>query len=247
MKMKYLVSLFIQTVFLAMLAQVQGKIVYEDKMDMHRRLPPDRAEMKDMIPQFRTSKFELYYTEDASIYKEGEKAEDQEVSGTQGNAHFRMRMTSPHRQVYKSILEDKMVDEREFMTKMFLIKGKASPLPWKIGDGQKKVLEYACMQALYQDSTANYVAWFTPQIPVSNGPDEYGGLPGMIMQVDINNGERIITAIEVSNEEVDAGLLQEPTKGKEVTQEEFREIRREKQKEMEAMNGGGPQIMIRHN
>ncbi len=245
--MKYIVSLIMQIVLMvSMFAQIQGKIVYEDKMDVHRRLPPDRAEMKDMIPQFRTAKFELYYTEEASKYKE-RKQEEEEITGTQGNAQFRMRMNAPHREVYKNLTEDKMVDEREFMTKMFLIKGKAAPFAWKIADGQKKIMDYACMQATYQDSTHSYVVWFTPQIPVSNGPDEYGGLPGMIMQVDINGGERTITAIEVVDEAVDAELLQEPTKGKEVTQEEFREIMREKMKEMEATHGGGPQMIIRQN
>jgi GLPGLI family protein len=132
-----------------------------------------------------------------------------------------------------------MVDEREFMTKMFLINGVAAPFTWKIADGQKTILNFMCMKATYQDSTGSYVAWFTPQILVSNGPAEYGGLPGMILQVDVNAGERIITAKEVVAEEIDKALLEKPTKGKQVTQEEFHEIVVEKQKEMREMNGGG--------
>ena len=245
--MKYLASLLLQIVFVASIfGQMRGRIVYEEKMDMHRRIPPERAEMKDMIPQFRTSNFELFFTDIASKYKAVPQTEE-EITGSQGNAQFRMRMTPPRREVYKNLAEDKMVDEREFMTKMFLIKGKAAPFAWKIADGQKKIMEYSCMQAMYQDSATSYVAWFTPQIPISNGPAEFGGLPGMIVQVDINNGERVLTAIQVVDEEVDSELLQEPSKGKEVTQEEFREIMHEKMKEMETMHGGGPSVIIRHN
>jgi GLPGLI family protein len=227
---------------------MEGKIIFEERMDMHRRIPPERAEVKDMIPQFNSSKYELHYTAEASKYMAGAENEAEEITGAQGGAQFRMRMTPPKREVYKNLKEDKMVDEREFMTKMFLIKGNTSPYPWKISDGQKKILDYICMKASYQDSTANYVVWFSPQIPVANGPAEFGGLPGMILQVDINDGERMITAVEVTEEKVDTELLKEPSKGKEVTQEEFREIMREKMKEMETMHGGaGPRIIIQHN
>jgi len=249
--MKYVITLVVQVVLLfPMVAQEQGRIVYEEKIDIHRRIPEERAEMKEMIPQFRTSQYELCYTQEASKYKAKPQAEEDmvETHGGGGGGQFRMRMNAPKREVYKNLAEDKAVDEREFMTKMFLIKGKASPFAWKIADGQKKIMDFMCMQALYQDSTANYVVWFTPQIPVSNGPAEFGGLPGMIMQVDINDGERTITAVEVNAEEVDPELLKEPTKGKEVTQEEFREIMHEKMKEMREMNGGGPtMMMIRHD
>lgn len=228
-----------------LLAQNEGVIVFEEKIDLHRRLPEDRPELKEMMPNFRSSFFELHYTEDASKYIARE-AEEEEVVSSHGQARVHMRMTPPKREVFKSLANNQMVDEREFMTKMFLIKGNTSPYQWKIADGQKQILNYVCMKATYQDSVSQYTAWFTPQIPISNGPAEFGGLPGMVMQVEINDGERVITATEVITREVDKELLKEPTKGKEVTQEEFREIMREKMEEMKEMQGGpGPVMIIR--
>ena len=247
--MKYIFSLVLLA-GLGMLAkaQTEGRIRYEEKVDVHRRIPEERAEMKEMIPRFRSSFFNLFYTAEASKYKAQEVTDDEEVTRTQGDTQFRMRMAQPRREVYKNLAEDKMVDEREFMTKMFLIKGSTSPYQWKILDGQKKILDMLCLQASSQDSVNTYVVWFTPQIPVSNGPAEFGGLPGMILQVDINQGERILTATELAAETVDPALLEEPTKGKEVTQEEFHAIVREKMQEMREMHGGGGQMMmIRHD
>lgn len=247
--MKHIVILMFLSVWaIAASGQTEGKIVYEEKMDMHRRIPAERAEMKEFIPQFRTTKFDLFYTQEASKYKASPANADEEVVHNQGGAQMRMRMQAPQREIYKNLSEDKMVDEREFMTKMFLIKGVAAPQKWKITDGQMQVLNYNCLKATYQDSATTYVAWFTPQLQVSNGPDEFGGLPGMILKMDINDGERTITAMEIVEEPVDKELLQEPTKGKEVTREEFRAIVAEKMKEMEAMHGGGgPQFIIRQN
>ncbi len=232
-------------------AQAQGKITYEEKLDLHRRIPDDRAEMKDMIPHYRSFYYDLYYTEQASVYQMEERPDEDNIEGMHGGGEFHMHMSPPKRTVYKNLAEDKMVDEREFMTKLFLIKGQAAPFTWKIADGQKQILNFTCMQATYQDSINNYVVWFTPQIPISNGPSDYGGLPGMILQVDVNNGERVITATAVSDEAVDPDLLQEPKKGKEVTQEEFRQIMHEKMQEMRQAQGGpggpGPVMIIHHD
>lgn len=248
--MRQLFAIAVQIVcVVSLMAQTQGRIVFEEKMDMHRRIPPERAEMKEMIPQYRSNKFDLFFTQEASLYRAGEETQEETITGSQGGAQFQMRMVPPRREVYKNLTEDKMVDEREFMGKLFLIKGNTSPYAWKIADGQKKILDYTCMKATYQlDSATNYVAWFTPQLSISNGPAEFGGLPGMIVQVDINDGERTLTAMEVKEEAVDPALLKEPSKGKEVTQEEFREIMAEKMKEMQTMHGGmGPRVIIQHN
>jgi hypothetical protein len=70
------------------------------------------------------------------------------------------------------------------------------------------------------------------------------------MQIDINAGERVVTATELKTEGVDTSVIVAPTKGKEVTAEEFEQIRKEKMKEMGMQGQGGPggppmQIMIR--
>jgi GLPGLI family protein len=254
-QMKYVLCLvFLGSLGFTAMSQTEGRIVFEEKIDIHRRIPEERAEMKEMIPQFRSSYFELFYTQEASKYKARERTEEEEIvrAGGRGDGggHMRMRMAQPRREVYKNIAENVMVDEREFMTKMFLINGEAAPFTWKIADGQKTLLNFMCLKATYQDTVDSYVAWFTPQILISNGPAEYGGLPGMILQVDVNNGERVLTATEVVAEAVDKTVLEKPTKGKEVTQEEFREIVAEKTKEMREMHGGsggGNMMFIRHD
>ena len=43
----------------------EGKISYERKINMHRNLPD--PQMKSMIPEFRTDKFELIFNESVSL------------------------------------------------------------------------------------------------------------------------------------------------------------------------------------
>ncbi|MBK9985394.1 MAG: GLPGLI family protein [Saprospiraceae bacterium] len=235
-------------------AQGSGRITYEEKMNLHKNLPPDRQEMKDMIPEFNTSMFSLTFNGDESIYQPQKESEESEVTSNSGGNQMQMRFGRENRIVYKNLALDTMIESREFMQKQFLIVGATTPRKWKIGKNQKEILGHKCMEADFRlDSATSMVVWFAPEIQVSNGPSDYQGLPGLILGVDINDGLRMITATEIKLADVDTSVIIAPTKGKEVTSEEFEKIRKEKMKEMHMNNpGGGPggpgtMIMIRHN
>jgi len=51
-----------------------------------------------------------------------------------------------------------------------------------------------------RDSTKGekIVAWFTAAIPVSDGPEGYYGLPGMILELEINNGTATISTSKIT-------------------------------------------------
>ena len=54
---------------------------------------------------------------------------------------------------------------------------------WSITDSTKTVLGYACQQATSDFRGRKWAAWFTTDVPVSDGPWKFGGLPGLIMEV----------------------------------------------------------------
>jgi GLPGLI family protein len=248
--MKLISIMFLSVIACGATAQTAGKITFEEKMDLHRTLPPDRQEMKDMMPQFNTALFELTFSGDQSVYQAKKVEEIQEVTANQGGTRMTMRFGRDNRIVYKNMAEDKMIDSRDFMQKQFLITGPLKARKWKIGSKQKEILGYNCMEASFRvDSATALVAWFAPTLTTANGPSDFQGLPGMILQIDINDGERMITATEILTDSVDTSVIVAPDKGKEVTAEEFEKIREEKMKEMGIQHGGpggGRQmIMIR--
>ena len=73
-------------------------------------------------------------------------------------------------------------------------------------------------------------AWYTPQIPVSTGPDTYYGLPGLILE--LNAGRTIMLCTEVAISSKEALEIEEPNKGKEVSRDEYNEIIRVKTAEL---------------
>ena len=80
-------------------------------------------------------------------------------------------------------------------------------------------------------------AWYCPEIPVNQGPDEYWGLPGLIMEV--NDGKTVIMCSKLVMNVKDKIEIKAPTGGDKVTQKEFDDIMIKKMKEMSEM-GGGP-------
>ena len=88
-------------------------------------------------------------------------------------------------------------------------------------------------------------AWYTPQIPVSHGPAEYGGLPGLILELTTESTVMLCTKVVMNPEkriEISA-----PTKGEFVTKNEFENIVEVKVKEMRDMWRGGRSKSIRKN
>jgi GLPGLI family protein len=78
--------------------------------------------------------------------------------------------------------------------------------------------------------TITVTAWYTPQIPVPNGPGTYDGLPGLILEV--NDSELTILCSKVVLNPSKGVDVEEPKGGKVVTQEEYDKIMDKKMQEM---------------
>ena len=60
------------------------------------------------------------------------------------------------------------------------------PLPnmqWQLRNDTLTVCGYLCKKAICAFRGRNYTAWYTDEIPVSNGPWKFNGLPGLILKV----------------------------------------------------------------
>jgi GLPGLI family protein len=62
-------------------------------------------------------------------------------------------------------------------------------------------------------------AWYTPQIPVSHGPSEYWGLPGLILEVSAGNTTILCSKVVMNPQE--KIKIEAPNKGKEITKSEY--------------------------
>ena len=85
-------------------------------------------------------------------------------------------------------------------------------------------------------------AWYADDISLSlsSGPGQFGGLPGLILGLDVNESEFVYTATDIQNK-VNKSDLKAPSEGKKVTPAEFARIRKEF-----LGDGNGPVRIIRN-
>lgn len=101
------------------------------------------------------------------------------------------------------------------------------------------------MDAVEMPKEITIAAWYTPEIPVNQGPEGYWGLPGLILE--INDGKTTILCSKVVLNPKDKAEIKPSTKGKVVSQKEYDETVIKKMEEFREMNqgrGGGMEIRI---
>lgn len=258
--MRNLLLLFFGLLSLAVSAQNnEGTVLYKQTVYMRREMQANvpagmDPNMARNIPESVTNEFNLNFTATTSLYKEIASNDDPAAGAEGGGMRFMMRRVNPP--IYKDLANNRQVEEVDLFGKQFLVDDVIPTRAWKVTGQQKKILDYPCISATVTDSLMGrarlITAWFAPTIPVALGPQGYGGLPGMILEVDFE-GRSVITAAEVKLQKPAEGSIKVPEKGKKVTRAEYNKIREEKMKEMREsgmMQGrpGGPgtQIIIRN-
>ena len=95
---------------------------------------------------------------------------------------------------------------------------------WQITQESKQIGKYLCFKAI-DTASANKkmkpVVWFTPQIPVSFGPLEYNGLPGLVILVEMKN--RTISASKIVLNPKEKIVFKKLIKGDRITEEKYNE------------------------
>jgi GLPGLI family protein len=238
----------------------QGIATYKSKRKIEIKLDSTQANsemqqrmMESLKKQFEKT-FNLTFNKVESVYKEEEALSPPQPEGMQ----IVMINTSGADILYKNIKEDRFTNQNDVFGKIFLIKDKLNKTDWKLESESKNIGEYTCFKAtttrerekpigrinINRDKdldaeeenkapemeTITITAWYTPQIPVSIGPGNYHGLPGLILEVNDGSETVICSKIVLNpNDKVD---ISEPNKGKVVTQAEFDEIMEKKMEEM---------------
>jgi len=237
----------------------QGKAVYQTKIklgdDFKKRmdsskLPEDRkAFMMQMIKKRMEKVYELDFNKTNSIFKE-----QKSLAAPSENARFNR---SSNDVLFKDIKNNNFVNKKETFGKIFLITDSIESIDWKLEKETKMIGKYLCLKATAEkvldnsmsrfrrfakktaktDSTkvekpkkTKIIAWYAPEIPVANGPKKYGGLPGLILQVDAGNMQMLCTKIVLNPKEKEE--ITAPTKGKKITQAAYDKVVEKKVKEM---------------
>lgn len=85
-------------------------------------------------------------------------------------------------------LGDGSMKVREFVHPGFYIYQELMPTDWAMDDGTTKVMGYKCRKARLKYGGREWIAWYTPDLPISSGPWKFHGLPGLILKAEDTTG-----------------------------------------------------------
>ena len=107
--------------------------------------------------------------------------------------------------VFKSFPDNKFnVYDKAGLSDRYFYIDPIEEIEWEISDSTKKFLGYECIMAEADYHGRHWTVWFTPEIPLNNGPWKLQGLPGLILEASELSGQHFFTAtgIENSNQEI---------------------------------------------
>ena len=231
----FLLFSFLQLTFFALLPhrgqgglyaqKTEGMITYERKSSWTKMYSRLTYLSKDEIERLKstygkddewTTKTKLYFNLKESLYthfNEVGESEDGTYSYRQDDLIL-----------YRNFEQEKKTDIIETLGKTYVIEDSLPPIKWKVMNQIKDVAGYICMKAITEDTIKNQTitVWFAQDLALPTGPENYYGLPGTIMEVDINDGAVVMTATQVEFKKLEKELtLPKKIKGKRIKNKDY--------------------------
>lgn len=101
--------------------------------------------------------------------------------------------------VFKNHITKEILFEKQLYNKLFVIKNDCA-ISWKINSGKDKHLGYSVQQARTEFGGRKWIAWFTTEIPVQDGPYKFSGLPGLILKLNDSDNDFVYEMKSITKE-----------------------------------------------
>jgi GLPGLI family protein len=202
---------------------ISGKIEYERKVNVYAQM----AEMenndwferiKSQIPKFSSTYFDLIFDTARSLYKPGKEVETNNMLKMFGGGPAMENV------VYTDFNAKKVTANKKVYEQKFLVQDSMRKIDWVVKDDIRTIANFKCHKAVGRICDSVYVvAFYTEDIIVSGGPEMFGGLPGMILELAIPRLHTTWVADKVEEivpKETDFVV---PEKGKKVSEQELGE------------------------
>jgi GLPGLI family protein len=245
----------------------QSKTMMKDnfKIEMDGATP----EMMKSFEEDLKKAFEKTYTLKFNAF-EGFFSEEQQIENDAKSGSFQIINSSGNEKSYHNLKDKQSIREIDFLSKEFLIIDSLKKWNWVLTEETKKIGQYTAIKAIctikvseealrkfeeMKEKQANsnsqimvltppkerqITAWFTPEIPVSLGPDSYWGLPGLILEVHDANTIWLCSKVTLNPKE--GVKIEKPKKGQRVNEKEYQDL---VAKKLESMKNGNGTIEFR--
>ncbi|GAB4132616.1 MAG: hypothetical protein OHK0045_24510 [Raineya sp.] len=161
----------------------KGKVTYLVVTDFKHKDTSQAPKITNM----NATEAQLYFNEYESVFIIGENTPTQEVKGKDRNGNeitTNLKLGSKEGfKFYKNLKNNQLISTEAIFDKVFVILDTLKGISWNINfDKVKQIGNLTCTEATANYRGRKYTAWFTTQIPISQGPWKLYGLPGLILE-----------------------------------------------------------------
>ena len=192
----------------------QGRIEFEKKVNLYAQVDDEDDDtwkelMKKMMPQFKTTYFDLEFNGDKTLFKPGRENTDNNKLWQQ---------PAEDNTVFTNLNDSQSTTQKNVFEQTFLLHDSTRKIKWKITDETRNIAGFDCRRAnaLVMDSIY-VVAYYTDAIITSGGPESFNGLPGMILGLALPHEHITWFATKVYTDKITDAQLVPPAKGKKTT------------------------------
>jgi GLPGLI family protein len=113
-------------------------------------------------------------------------------------------------------------------------------LDWVLNNEETEILGYKCKKATTTFAGRDYIAWYSTEISISDGPYKFQGLPGLIFSIYDTKNHYKFTISKISKEKSIFDTNDEIFNPIKITEKEFKELKRKfREKPSSMLNSGG--------
>lgn len=122
------------------------------------------------------------YSGEKSLYTQHKKMIDPEKATFDENGEETGPLKDYNVKLYKDFQKN-IILSWFIMYGQKIIKDNGNLFDWKITNNKKTILGHECIEATTDFRGKSWIVYYSADIPVSDGPWKFNGLPGMILQV----------------------------------------------------------------
>ena len=193
-----------------------NKVKYESEL---------RNSLNNVNNNISSFEYVLNFNDSVASYHEKKKID---IDNTNKSTRL-AKIFSGYKGPYYYNLKDKIINREKGK---YLIESSYSKYQWKLLNERIVLNDLICYKATtkieIRGRRGNFdreiIAWYTPDIPLSIGPDGFAGLPGLILQLENN---RVVTTLKKVDFNNKSFVKKLPTKMHNITDEDFDKLMEE--------------------
>ena len=208
-------------------------VKYEERANIENQLkhvtdPEIRKRVSAHLSKATT--FFLYYENGESLYiQEKENNIEKEDLNLDKEKTKKIEIGKNGGGIYKNFKTKEYFHEADVLGKQLLVSDKLEVINWEFLDEEKKIGSINCKKAKATINNEEVIAWFNDELTIQDGPEDYYGLPGLIIELIAEKKTYHVINIKKNKDKLE---IKKPSKGTKVSKVEYLKILDEKINEL---------------